>query len=133
MYRPSGADVAARAIAAVTEGHSYAEMDCQAFVEHCVTACGGAMAYAGSNDMARNAVSGLWTLAQAKAAGKPVKAASAQGKTAKPVKAASAQASANGRPRARSLKRVVPTRRSRTIRSVQRSPRRSSARVMGQY
>lgn len=70
MYRPSGADVAARAIAAVTEGHSYAEMDCQAFVEHCVTACGGAMAYAGSNDMARNAVSGLWTLAQAKAAGK---------------------------------------------------------------
>lgn len=70
MGKPSGAAVAARAVAAVAEGHSYQEMDCQAFVEHCVTACGGAMAYAGSNDMARNAMAGLWTLAEAKRLGK---------------------------------------------------------------
>ena len=63
------AAVAAKAIAAVGEGHTYAEMDCQAFVEYVVNACGGAMAYAGSNDMARHAVSGLWPLAQAKTGG----------------------------------------------------------------
>ena len=72
MGKPNAAAVAARAIAAVAEGHTYAEMDCQAFVEHCVAACGGAMAYAGSNDMARNALCGLWPLAQAKQLGKVV-------------------------------------------------------------
>lgn len=72
MGKPNAAEVAARAIAAVAEGHTYAEMDCQALVEHCVVACGGAMAYAGSNDMARNALCGLWPLAQAKQLGKVV-------------------------------------------------------------
>ena len=70
--KPTGASVAARAVRAVAEGHPYAEMDCQAFVEFCVHACGGNMAYAGSNDMARNAVTGLWTLAEAKRLGKLV-------------------------------------------------------------
>ena len=72
MAKPTGEAVAARAAAAVAEGHTYAEMDCQAFIEHCVAACGGQMAYAGSNDMARNAVTGLWPLAQARAAGRLV-------------------------------------------------------------
>lgn len=72
MGKPKAAAVAARAVAAVAEGHSYAEMDCQAFIEFCVAACGGAMAYAGSNDMARHAVTGLWTLAEAKRLGKLV-------------------------------------------------------------
>ncbi len=72
MAKPTGAAVAARAAAAVAEGHTYAEMDCQAFIEYCVAACGGQMAYAGSNDMARNAVTGLWPLAEARAAGRLV-------------------------------------------------------------
>lgn len=70
MGKPTGAAVAAQAIAAVAEGHTYTEMDCQAFVEYCVTASGGAMAYAGSNDMARNAVPTLWTLTEAKSRGR---------------------------------------------------------------
>lgn len=70
MSKPTGAAVAARAVQAVAEGHTYAEMDCQAMVEYCVQQCGGCMAYAGSNDMARNAVTGLWPLAQAKQLGK---------------------------------------------------------------
>lgn len=69
MGKPTGAAVAAKAVAAVAEGHRYAEMDCQAFVEYCVTACGGGMAYAGSNAMARN-VAYLATLENAKAEGK---------------------------------------------------------------
>lgn len=69
MGKANAAAVAAKAIAAVAEGHTYAEMDCQAFVEYVVNACGGAIAFTGSNDMARNALSGLWPLAQAKAGG----------------------------------------------------------------
>ena len=72
MGKPNAAAVAARAIASVAESHTYAEMDCQAFVEHCVVACGGVMAYTGSNDMARNALCGLWPLTQAKQLGKVV-------------------------------------------------------------
>lgn len=72
MGRPDGAAVAARAVAAVGEGYSYAQMDCQALVEFCVAQCGGGMAYAGSNDMARNAVTGLWTLVEARALGRLV-------------------------------------------------------------
>jgi hypothetical protein len=72
MGKPTALAVAARAVAAVARGHTYAEMDCQAFVEHCVITAGGAMAYAGSNDMARNAVSGLWPLAEARRAGRLV-------------------------------------------------------------
>lgn len=71
MSKPTGAEVAARAIAAVAEGHTYEEMDCQAFVEYCVKQCGGSMAYAGSNDMARN-VAYLATIENAKAEGKLV-------------------------------------------------------------
>ena len=72
MSKPSGAAVAAKAIAAVSEGHTYAEMDCQAFVEYCVNQCGGSMAYAGSNDMYRNAMAYLATIENAKAEGKLV-------------------------------------------------------------
>lgn len=72
MSKPTGAAVAAKAIAAVAEGHTYAEMDCQAFVEYCVNSCGGHMAYAGSNDMYRNSAVYLATLANAKAEGKLV-------------------------------------------------------------
>ena len=34
MSKPTGEAVAAKAVAAVAEGHTYAEMDCQAFVEY---------------------------------------------------------------------------------------------------
>lgn len=72
MSKPTGSAVAAKAVAAVAEGHTYQEMDCQAFVEYCVNACGGSMAYAGSNDMYRNAVAYLATIENAKAEGKLV-------------------------------------------------------------
>ena len=72
MGKPTGAAVAAKAVAAVAEGHTYAEMDCQALIEHCVNQCGGRMAYAGSNDMYRNACAYLATIANAKAEGKLV-------------------------------------------------------------
>ena len=41
MSKPTGAAVAAKAIAAVAEGRTYAEMDCQAFAEYYVNGCGG--------------------------------------------------------------------------------------------
>lgn len=69
--RPPGKSVAAAAVQAVGVGYTYDEMDCQAFVEHCVRQAGGSMDYRGSNDMARNAV-WLGTLENAKAAGKLV-------------------------------------------------------------
>ena len=69
--KPTGESVAAAAVQAVGVGYTYDEMDCQAFVEHCVKQAGGEMAYSGSNDMARNAV-WLGTLQNAKAAGKLV-------------------------------------------------------------
>ena len=72
MSKPTGAAVAAKAIAAVAEGHTYAEMDCQALVEYCVNQCGGSMAYAGSNAMYRNSAVYLATLANAKAEGRLV-------------------------------------------------------------
>ena len=68
---PTGKSVAAAAVQAVGVGYAYDEMDCQAFVEHCVRQAGGSMDYSGSNDMARNAV-WLGTLENAKAAGKLV-------------------------------------------------------------
>ena len=71
MGKPTGAEVAAKAIAAVAEGHAYADMDCQALVEYCVNQCGGSMAYAGSNAMARS-VAYMATLQNAKAEGKLV-------------------------------------------------------------
>lgn len=69
--KPTGKSVAAAAVQAVGVGYTYEEMDCQAFVEHCVKQAGGSMDYRGSNDMARNAV-WLGTLENAKAAGKLV-------------------------------------------------------------
>lgn len=69
--KPTGKNVAAAAVQAVGVGYTYDEMDCQAFVEHCVRQAGGSMDYSGSNDMARNAV-WLGTLENAKTAGKLV-------------------------------------------------------------
>lgn len=69
--KPTGKSVAAAAVQAVGVGYTYDEMDCQAFVEHCVKQAGGEMNYRGSNDMARHAV-WLGTLENAKAAGKLV-------------------------------------------------------------
>ena len=60
--KPTRADVAAQAIAAVNEGISYDRLDCQAFVEEMVRRAGGDMAYAGSNDMARSSAVYLATL-----------------------------------------------------------------------
>ena len=71
MSKPSRVAVAAKAVAAVAEGHTYADMDCQALIEYCVKACGGSMAYAGSNAMARN-VAYMATIENAKAEGKLV-------------------------------------------------------------
>ena len=72
MLKPKASEVAAKAVAAVSEGHSYVEMDCQALIEYCVNQCGGHMAYAGSNDMYRNACAYLETIENAKAKGKLV-------------------------------------------------------------
>ena len=68
---PTGKSVAAAAVLAAQVGYTYEEMDCQAFVEHCVKQAGGSMSYRGSNDMARHAA-WLGTLENAKAAGKLV-------------------------------------------------------------
>ena len=54
--KPTGESVAAAAVQAVGVGYTYDEIDCQAFVEHCVKQAGGSMDYSGSNDMARHAV-----------------------------------------------------------------------------
>lgn len=66
--KPKGKDVASAAVQAVGVGYTYEEMDCQAFVEHCVRQAGGSMDYRGSNDMARHAV-WLGTLENAQAEG----------------------------------------------------------------
>ena len=67
---PGRAAVAAQAVAAAREGIAYAQMDCQAFVEAMVARAGGRMAYAGSNDMARNGMRWLCPLSEARAAGR---------------------------------------------------------------
>lgn len=69
--KPKGKDVAAVAVQAVGVGYTYDEMDCQAFIEHCVRQAGGSMDYRGSNDMARGAA-WLGTLSQARAQGRLV-------------------------------------------------------------
>ena len=53
--KPKSKDVAAAAVQAAHVGYTYDEMDCQAFVEHCVRQAGGSMDYLGTNDMARRA------------------------------------------------------------------------------
>lgn len=70
--KPSNTEVAQKAVEIWKEGHTYAQMDCQDFVEECVQRAGGAMEYAGSNDMARNAVVWMGTLDNAIAEGKLV-------------------------------------------------------------
>lgn len=69
--KPTGKDVASAAVQAVSVGYTYDEMDCQAFVEHCVKQAGGAMDYLGTNDMARRAA-WLGTLDEARAQGRLV-------------------------------------------------------------
>ena len=66
--KPAGTSVAAAAVLAAQVGYTYEEMDCQAFVEHCVKQAGGSMSYRGSNDMARHAA-WLGTLENAQAEG----------------------------------------------------------------
>lgn len=66
--KPNGDQVAKAAVSTVLAGHTYDEMDCQAFVEYSVKQAGGAMNYRGSNDMARNA-EWLGTLDEAKSKG----------------------------------------------------------------
>ena len=66
--KPTGTDVAAAAVQATHVGYTYDEMDCQAFVEHCVRQAGGRMDYLGTNDMARRAA-WLGTLDEARAQG----------------------------------------------------------------
>lgn len=73
--KPSGETVAKAAVSGVSAGYTYDELDCQAFVEWAVKQAGGSMRYAGSNDMARNAVTYLDTLANAQKAGRLVKGA----------------------------------------------------------
>ncbi len=68
--KPVAYNVAMQAIKHV--GNSYDKEDCQSLIENCVTDCGGKMAYAGSNDMARNAIVWMGTIANAKADGKLV-------------------------------------------------------------
>ena len=69
--KPKGTDVAAAAVQAAHVGYTYDEMDCQAFVEHCVRQAGGRMDYLGTNDMARRAA-WLGTLDEARAQGRLV-------------------------------------------------------------
>ena len=49
---------------------TYQQQDCKRFVEVCVGDAGGQMRYSGSNDMFRNACTGLWPLKEAMALGK---------------------------------------------------------------
>ena len=69
--KPTANQVARAATLAAHVGYTYDELDCQAFVEHCVRQAGGRMDYLGTNDMARNAA-WLGTVDNARAQGKLV-------------------------------------------------------------
>ena len=69
--KPTANQVARAATLAAHVGYTYDELDCQAFVEHCVRQAGGRMDYLGTNDMARRAA-WLGTLAEARAQGRLV-------------------------------------------------------------
>ena len=69
--KPTGNQVARAATLAAHVGYTYDELDCQAFVEHCVRQAGGRMDYLGTNDMARRAA-WLGTLDEARAQGRLV-------------------------------------------------------------
>ena len=68
---PTANQVARAATLAAHVGYTYDELDCQAFVEHCVRQAGGRMDYLGTNDMARRAA-WLGTLDEARAQGRLV-------------------------------------------------------------
>lgn len=72
MNKPTGLEVAQTAIDIWKTRTSYDQMDCQAFIEASVNHAGGSMAYAGSNDMARNAIVWMGTIENAEAEGKLV-------------------------------------------------------------
>lgn len=69
--KPTANQVAQAATLAAHVGYTYDELDCQAFVEHCVRQAGGRMDYLGTNDMARRAA-WLGTLDEARAQGRLV-------------------------------------------------------------
>lgn len=69
--KPTANQVARAATLAAHVGYTYDELDCQAFVEHCVRQAGGRMDYLGTNDMARRAI-WLGTLDEARAQGRLV-------------------------------------------------------------
>ena len=69
--KPTTNQVARAAPLAAHVGYTYDELDCQAFVEHCVRQAGGRMDYLGTNDMARRAA-WLGTLDEARAQGRLV-------------------------------------------------------------
>ena len=69
--KPTANQVARAATLAARVGYTYDELDCQAFVEHCVRQAGGRMDYLGTNDMARRAA-WLGTLDEARAQGRLV-------------------------------------------------------------
>ena len=69
--KPTANQVARAATLAAHVGYTYDELDCQAFVEHCVRQAGGSMDYLGTNDMARRAA-WLGTLDEARAQGRLV-------------------------------------------------------------
>ena len=69
--KPTANQVARTATLAAHVGYTYDELDCQAFVEHCVRQAGGRMDYLGTNDMARRAA-WLGTLDEARAQGRLV-------------------------------------------------------------
>ena len=72
MAKPTNLEVAQNAVSIWKEGHTYADMDCQDFVEEAVQRAGGTMEYSGSNDMARNAIVWMGTIENAEAEGKLV-------------------------------------------------------------
>ena len=69
--KPTANQVAQAATLAAHVGYTYDELDCQAFVEHCVRQAGGRMDYLGTNDMARRAA-WLGTLDEARTQGRLV-------------------------------------------------------------
>ena len=76
--KPTANQVARAATLAAHVGYTYDELDCQAFVEHCVRQAGGRMDYLGTNDMARRAA-WLGTLDEARAQGRLVPGAGCAG------------------------------------------------------
>lgn len=77
MSKPTGERCAEFAVESLSRGITYAEMDCQAYLEWVVRQAGGKMDYSGCNAMARacHKAGTIWTLAEAKKTGKLIKGA----------------------------------------------------------